>query len=983
MDVTDSKNLERRRMSASGKNETNALTSALKHVFYIHKDIVADLKSKLDVVTEAHEKLKCQVQNQSAVSPSSCQSCVHLQEMNKTLQRHFHSRLKDKNVIIKHLENRLRTLGEEVDGGSFSIPTDETLTSEDGHSLLEDTSETYEGCEPVGTTHRIETPVSRSDVTLRKQHTKLQLPRQRKRRSRYEEHPDAKKAKVSPTPGEKKQSDGETFLSKVVNPTQTQLDLQSILVPETEVEARQFNTEMHDLVVPETLALDALVEQGALSQEAEESDLEEDYDGKEGQMSHKTVTGTDACLRQELRPQREEGRISKTKKGDTSIGVASKSKPSDCVIPSVSVSSFSDLHTGGAEDKDTLAQMQNNFISAPVHTRRVKSTPPGGHFKEPTPVVQRGPSSLRASVEGNVTITPNLSDMKTPETPASTSPRIFDEVKVSKDKSATPRRSSSLALQKRRPAPNSPDPALLRVGNNLTAKNDLHRGTNLKENVSPEKSLRQSTMTQAFHTFVEKGTMKCRAEDLNEQEQEEFDEAIQRSLQDCPASQNDVDESIDHRVKTKKSRSRGNKSSDLDTVITVEDASPVKSADVCKSPVKTKNLGRADLLKLKERSPNLPEFSPHKLVRDVTSVKSAKKDLFASKTKHTVSMIQEKESQERSPSILSSPGAKSKLPCEKGSVARGKSGVAATRQAAIKNVHQERSEAGTNFDETIAPNLLQTGTNTGEPTGDGESDEDEDFFTLPSLQSVPKRTVPAVNVRVRTSTVEVVEDENDEAVVAEDDDSDAEDETIAPSPQQSLPGQMGSQFASSLSYASRNLLSLAKDSQQLPSRYLRGSFKASGKSDTLVKCVDVKVIEDEEDDVDDGEADKSGGSVRSPAPPQSVFDSFDRVPADESREFAHVEVVRKHSERNKLQGFSCKQCHDYYKNSGLSEEEMQQKMKECSRHRDKFRPPSTPEHFWSLGFPDTAEYSARESSKGRSVIAPRPPRRRRKLEKKF
>ena len=34
---------------------------------------------------------------------------------------------------------------------------------------------------------------------------------------------------------------------------------------------------------------------------------------------------------------------------------------------------------------------------------------------------------------------------------------------------------------------------------------------------------------------------------------------------------------------------------------------------------------------------------------------------------------------------------------------------------------------------------------------------------------------------------------------------------------------------------------------------------------------------------------------------------------------------------------------------------MQKRMQECSRHRDKFRAPGTPEHFWTLGFPDTAE----------------------------
>ncbi|CAL1539851.1 unnamed protein product, partial [Lymnaea stagnalis] len=71
--------------------------------------------------------------------------------------------------------------------------------------------------------------------------------------------------------------------------------------------------------------------------------------------------------------------------------------------------------------------------------------------------------------------------------------------------------------------------------------------------------------------------------------------------------------------------------------------------------------------------------------------------------------------------------------------------------------------------------------------------------------------------------------------------------------------------------------------------------------------------------------------------------------------FPHVEVVRKKSEREKLEGFSCRECYEYYKTSGLSEEEMKQRMNQCSRHRHKFVAPATPEHFWSLGFPDTAE----------------------------
>uniref|UniRef100_A0A0B6YB58 DNA endonuclease activator Ctp1 C-terminal domain-containing protein n=1 Tax=Arion vulgaris TaxID=1028688 RepID=A0A0B6YB58_9EUPU len=121
-------------------------------------------------------------------------------------------------------------------------------------------------------------------------------------------------------------------------------------------------------------------------------------------------------------------------------------------------------------------------------------------------------------------------------------------------------------------------------------------------------------------------------------------------------------------------------------------------------------------------------------------------------------------------------------------------------------------------------------------------------------------------------------------------------------------------------------------------------------------------------------------------PPQTILDSFDRAPEIEKHEFPHVEVVRKKSERNKLEGFSCKQCYEYYKNCGLSEDALKIKKNECSRHRERYRAPETPEHFWSLGFPDTPEMIERRQKYHpveSPVAANRAPRRRRCLEKKF
>ncbi|XP_051910536.1 DNA endonuclease RBBP8 [Hippocampus zosterae] len=67
--------------------------------------------------------------------------------------------------------------------------------------------------------------------------------------------------------------------------------------------------------------------------------------------------------------------------------------------------------------------------------------------------------------------------------------------------------------------------------------------------------------------------------------------------------------------------------------------------------------------------------------------------------------------------------------------------------------------------------------------------------------------------------------------------------------------------------------------------------------------------------------------------------------------FAHAAVVRKKDERRKLKGTTCKECEVYY--AHLPEEEKVKKLSECSRHRHRFIPPSTPENFWEVGFPST------------------------------
>ncbi|WAR17412.1 CTIP-like protein [Mya arenaria] len=91
----------------------------------------------------------------------------------------------------------------------------------------------------------------------------------------------------------------------------------------------------------------------------------------------------------------------------------------------------------------------------------------------------------------------------------------------------------------------------------------------------------------------------------------------------------------------------------------------------------------------------------------------------------------------------------------------------------------------------------------------------------------------------------------------------------------------------------------------------------------------------------------------------NLDDSFDRRPKKKTsgteQEVAHVAVVRKRDERQKLQGHDCKQCTEYYKAAGLSDAEMKEHMNKCSRHRAKYAPPDTPPHFWSVDFIETQD----------------------------
>ena len=65
-----------------------------------------------------------------------------------------------------------------------------------------------------------------------------------------------------------------------------------------------------------------------------------------------------------------------------------------------------------------------------------------------------------------------------------------------------------------------------------------------------------------------------------------------------------------------------------------------------------------------------------------------------------------------------------------------------------------------------------------------------------------------------------------------------------------------------------------------------------------------------------------------------------------------VEVVRKRSEREALRGHQCSECAAYYtalmQQGIVSEENMEEMLRQCSRHKARWSPPRTPEGFWDL-----------------------------------
>lgn len=73
--------------------------------------------------------------------------------------------------------------------------------------------------------------------------------------------------------------------------------------------------------------------------------------------------------------------------------------------------------------------------------------------------------------------------------------------------------------------------------------------------------------------------------------------------------------------------------------------------------------------------------------------------------------------------------------------------------------------------------------------------------------------------------------------------------------------------------------------------------------------------------------------------------------------------MRCKTDREKLNGWDCWECREYYKNLSLSKEELQKRRNQCSRHRHQYERPKTPEGFWDPEFPETLSSTYRQDTR--------------------
>ena len=88
-----------------------------------------------------------------------------------------------------------------------------------------------------------------------------------------------------------------------------------------------------------------------------------------------------------------------------------------------------------------------------------------------------------------------------------------------------------------------------------------------------------------------------------------------------------------------------------------------------------------------------------------------------------------------------------------------------------------------------------------------------------------------------------------------------------------------------------------------------------------------------------------------------TFSNFS-MPNDENNSKIGNGPVRKKADREKLQGFDCKECEAYYANANFSTNQLEELIQKCSRHRAQQKPTSsdTPKNIWDTSFaPDGPE----------------------------
>lgn len=104
--------------------------------------------------------------------------------------------------------------------------------------------------------------------------------------------------------------------------------------------------------------------------------------------------------------------------------------------------------------------------------------------------------------------------------------------------------------------------------------------------------------------------------------------------------------------------------------------------------------------------------------------------------------------------------------------------------------------------------------------------------------------------------------------------------------------------------------------------------------------------------------DESPKSAKRKKPSRVFLDSFD-VPPNQDIEPGYAyqgPVVRKKVERRQLEGWSCRECKNFYEDEDLDPVKKKMLMNKCSRHRSKHNPvTNTPEGFWNPEWVDKTQ----------------------------